>query len=62
MVPLGYPWALPGPPGASRRLPGPKTSQSRKPKNLKELTERWSSGYFLFLFLVELSARASAQL
>ena len=41
MVPLGYPWAF-GPPGASRRLPGPKTNQSKKPKNLKELTERWS--------------------
>ncbi len=26
-VPLGYPWAFPGPPGASRRPPGPKTNQ-----------------------------------
>ncbi len=42
MVPLGYPWAFPGPPGISRRPPGPKTNQSKKPKNLKDLTEQWS--------------------
>ncbi len=40
-VSLGYPWAFPGPPEASRRPPGPKTDQSKKPRNLKELTERW---------------------
>lgn len=28
--------------GASRSSPGPKTNQSDKLKNLKELTERWS--------------------
>ena len=32
---------LRGPPGASRRPPGPKTNQSKKPRNLKGLTERW---------------------
>ncbi len=42
-VPLGYPWAFPGPPEASRRSPGPKTNQSKKPRNLKELTEQWSN-------------------
>ncbi len=41
-VPLGHPWAFPGPPEASRRPPGPKTNQSKKPRYLKELTERWS--------------------
>ncbi len=43
MVPLGYPWAFPGPPGASRGPQGPKTNQSKKPRNLKELTEQWRS-------------------
>ena len=43
-APLGYPWVFPGPPGASRRPPGPKTKQSKKPRNLKELTEQWRSG------------------
>jgi hypothetical protein len=41
-VPLGYPWAFRGPPGASRRPPGPKTNQSKKHRNLKEVTEQWS--------------------
>jgi hypothetical protein len=41
-APLGYPWAFPGPPWASRRPPGPKTNQSKKPGNLKELTEQRS--------------------
>ena len=40
-APLGYPWAFPEPPGASRRPTGPKTNQSKKPRNLKGLTERW---------------------
>ncbi len=40
---LGAPGA-PGAPGASRRPPGPKTNQSKKPRNLKELTEQWSRG------------------
>ena len=44
-VPEGPPWAFPVPPGASRRPPGPKTNQSKKPRNLKELTERWSHGW-----------------
>ncbi len=43
MVPPGYPWAFPGPPGACRRPSGRKRTQSKKPKNLKELTERWST-------------------
>ncbi len=43
MVPMGFPWAFPGPPGAPRRPPGPKTNQSNKPKNLKELAEQWRS-------------------
>ena len=34
-------WAFPGPPGASRGPPGPKTNQSKKLRNLKELTEQW---------------------
>ena len=41
-APQSPPWAFPGPPGASRRPPGPKTNQSKKPRNLKELTEHWS--------------------
>ncbi len=40
-VPLGYPLAFPGDPGASRRPPGPKTKQTKKPRNLNELTEQW---------------------
>ena len=40
------PWAIRGPsqgsPGASRRPPEPKTNQSKKHRNLKELTEQWS--------------------
>ncbi len=36
-VPEGPPWAFPGPPGASRRSPGPTTSENKKPKNLKDL-------------------------
>ncbi len=39
--PLGYPWAFPGPPRAPRRPPEHKTTQSKKPRNLKELTEQW---------------------
>ena len=31
-----------GLPGASGGLPGPKTNQSKKHRNLKELTEQWS--------------------
>ncbi len=42
-APQSHPWAFPGPPGASRRPPGPKTNPSKKPKNLKELTEQWRS-------------------
>ena len=38
-VPLGYPWAFPGPP---ERPPGPKTNQSKKHRNLKEMIEQWS--------------------
>ncbi len=34
-VPLGYLWAFPGPPEASRKPPGPKTNQSKNPRNLK---------------------------
>ncbi len=41
-APLGYLSAFPGPPGASRRPPRPKTNQSQKPRNLKELAEQWS--------------------
>ncbi len=41
MAPLGYLWAFPGPPGASRMPLGSKTNQSNKPRNLKELTEQW---------------------
>ncbi len=41
-APKSHPWAFPGPPGASRRPPGPKANQSKKPINLKELTEQWS--------------------
>ncbi len=26
-VPLGVPWAFPGPPGASKKPPGPKTNR-----------------------------------
>ncbi len=41
----GPPGGPPGPsvglPGASRRPPGPKTNQSKKPRNPKELTEHW---------------------
>ncbi len=40
-VPLGYPGAFPGPPGASRRPPGPKTNQ-QKLRNLKEVAESWN--------------------
>ena len=41
--PQSYPWAFPGPPEASRRPPGPnKTTQSKKKKHLKILTERWN--------------------
>ncbi len=40
-APLGYPWAFPGPPGAFRRPPGPKTNESKKLRNVKELTEQW---------------------
>ncbi len=36
-------WALPGPPGASRRPPGPKTNEGKKSGNLKKLIEQWSS-------------------
>ncbi len=43
-APLSYPWAFLGPSGASRRPPGPKTNQSEKTRNLKELTEQWSPG------------------
>ena len=41
-APLSYPSAFPGSPGASRKPPGPKTNQSKKIKNLKEFTDRWS--------------------
>ncbi len=41
-APLGYLWAFPGPPGASRRPPGPKTNRSKKHRNPKELIEQWS--------------------
>ncbi len=41
---MGYPWAFPRPPGASRRPPVPETNQSKKLRNLKELTEQWSLG------------------
>ncbi len=41
--PQSPPWAFPGPPGASRKPPGPKTDQSKKPRNLKELIKQWSS-------------------
>ncbi len=35
-VPLGYPWAFPRHPEASRRPPGPKTNQSQKPRNVSK--------------------------
>ncbi len=41
MVPLGYPWAFPEPPGASRRPPGPKTNPRKKPRNLKAFIKQW---------------------
>ncbi len=41
-APQSPPWAFPGPPGASRRPPGPKTNQSEKPRNLTELIKQWS--------------------
>ena len=34
-APQSPPWAFPGPPGASRRSPGPKTNQIKKPRNPK---------------------------
>ncbi len=41
-VPLGYPWAFLGPPGASQRPLGPTTNQSNKTRNLNKLTEQWN--------------------
>ncbi len=41
-APQSPPWAFPGPPRASRRPPGPKTNQSERPRNLKELIMQWS--------------------
>ena len=41
-APQSPPWAFPGPPGASRRPPGPKTNKSKKHRNLKELIKQWS--------------------
>ena len=43
-MPLGFPRAFPGPPGAPRRPPAPKTNQSKKTINKRELTEQWSPG------------------
>ncbi len=34
---------VPGPPGATRRPPGPNTHQNKRPRNLKVLIERWRS-------------------
>ncbi len=40
-TPQSPPWAFPGRPGASRRSPGPKTNQCKKPRNLKALIKQW---------------------
>ncbi len=36
-VPLGFPWAMPGSPGATRRPPGPQTNQTK--------TKTWTEQY-----------------
>ncbi len=40
-------WAFPGPPGASRMPPGPKTNQSKKSRSLAKLIEQWSDRLLL---------------